>query len=94
MNWVTNWVLSDEAARLCDPWTDLGPFGLDRAALVLNRLFVLSLSVLFVWIAVHFLNAGTATACTRAPAASGGDVANRRSARPAAPGARLRALGR
>jgi ABC-2 type transport system permease protein len=48
MSWVGNWNLWD-AVR----WSDMGPFQADRAALVLNRVFVLSLAVLFIAIAVR-----------------------------------------
>jgi ABC-2 type transport system permease protein len=57
MNWVSNWVLLGATREgYAIPWTDLGPLGLDRAAVVLNRLFVLALAALFAWIAVRFLN--------------------------------------
>ncbi|HEV8579357.1 MAG TPA: M1 family aminopeptidase [Thermoanaerobaculia bacterium] len=57
MNWVGNWVfLGATSLGYAIPWTDMGPFGLDRSAVVLNRLFVLALSALFAWIAVRFLN--------------------------------------
>lgn len=49
MNWVGNWDLW-QAAR----WTDMGPLELDRQALLLNRLFVLSLTALFTALAVRF----------------------------------------
>ncbi len=45
--WVDNWPLWG-AVR----WTDMGPFELDRQALVLNRLMVIGLAVLFTAIAV------------------------------------------
>jgi ABC-2 type transport system permease protein len=57
MNWVGNWVLLGATREgYAVPWTDLAPFELDRAALVLNRLLVLSLAALFAWVAVRFLN--------------------------------------
>ncbi|HEX9941513.1 MAG TPA: M1 family aminopeptidase, partial [Thermoanaerobaculia bacterium] len=57
MSWAGNWVfLGATSMGYAIPWTDMGPFGLDRAAVVLNRLFVLALSALFAWIAVRFLN--------------------------------------
>jgi ABC-2 type transport system permease protein len=57
MTWVTNWVLFGASRHgSAVPWTDLGPFGIDGAAVVLNRLLVLSLAALFGWIAVRFLN--------------------------------------
>lgn len=46
--WATNWPLFD-ALR----WTDLGPFEIDRAALVLNRLAALALALFFLVIAVR-----------------------------------------
>jgi len=49
MNWVFNWNLWN-AVR----WSDLGTFQLDRMALVLNRLLVLSLAAFFVVVAVRF----------------------------------------
>jgi ABC-2 type transport system permease protein len=49
MNWVGNWDLWS-AVR----WSDMGPLEMDRTALVLNRLLVLSLAVLFVAVAVRF----------------------------------------
>jgi len=49
MNWVFNWNLWN-AVR----WSDLGTFELDRRALVLNRLLVLSLAAFFVVVAVRF----------------------------------------
>ncbi len=49
MNWVGNWNLWN-AVR----WSDIGPLELDRTALVLNRLLALSLTVLFVAVAVRF----------------------------------------
>lgn len=57
MTWVGNWVLLGATREgYAIPWTDLGPLGLDRAAVVLNRLLMLALAVLFGWIAVRFLN--------------------------------------
>jgi len=57
MTWVTNWpLLGATREGYAVPWTDLAPFELDRAAVVLNRLFALSLAALFGWIAVRFLN--------------------------------------
>jgi len=49
MNWVLNWNLWN-ALR----WSDMGPFEMDRQALVLNRLLVLSLAGFFVVVAVRF----------------------------------------
>jgi ABC-2 type transport system permease protein len=49
MNWVFNWNLWSAVG-----WSDMGPFEKDRAALVLNRLLVLSLSAFFVVLAVRF----------------------------------------
>ena len=49
MNWVFNWDLWD-AVR----WSDMGPFQMDRSALVLNRLLVLALAVFFTAVAVMF----------------------------------------
>ncbi|MCA9283985.1 MAG: hypothetical protein KDA22_02130, partial [Phycisphaerales bacterium] len=46
-NWVSNWHLWSGVQ-----WTDFGPFQLDRSALVLNRLFALSLAVLFTALAL------------------------------------------
>lgn len=46
--WVDNWPLWRAVH-----WTDMGPFQLDREALVLNRLMVLGLAVLFTAIAVR-----------------------------------------
>ncbi len=57
MSWVGNWVLFGfTPSGAAVPWTDMGGFDVDGRALVLNRLFVLALSVLFGWIAVRFLN--------------------------------------
>jgi hypothetical protein len=49
LTWVANWPLWG-AVR----WTDLGPFQLDRTALVLNRLAALSLAAFFFALAVRF----------------------------------------
>jgi hypothetical protein len=49
MNWAFNWDLWN-AVR----WSDMGPFQMDRPALVLNRLLVLSLAAFFVVVAVRF----------------------------------------
>ena len=49
MNWVFNWDLWNSVR-----WSDMGPFQLDRPALVLNRLLVLSLAAFFVVLAVRF----------------------------------------
>ena len=49
MNWVFNWNLWN-ALR----WSDMGPYQMDRTALILNRLIVLSLAVFFVVVAVRF----------------------------------------
>jgi ABC-type transport system involved in multi-copper enzyme maturation permease subunit len=49
MNWVFNWDIWN-AVR----WSDMGPFQMDRPAIVLNRLLVLTLAVFFVVVAVRF----------------------------------------
>ncbi|MGA9750913.1 MAG: ABC transporter permease subunit [Acidobacteriota bacterium] len=49
MNWVGNWDLWGAVH-----WSDMGPLELDRTAFVLNRLLALSLTVLFVAVAVRF----------------------------------------
>jgi ABC-type transport system involved in multi-copper enzyme maturation permease subunit len=49
MNWVFNWNLWN-AVR----WSDMGPYQMDRSALVVNRLLALSLAVFFVVVAVMF----------------------------------------
>jgi ABC-2 type transport system permease protein len=49
MNWVFNWDLWNSVR-----WSDMGPFQMDRPALVLNRLLVLSLAAFFVVLAVRF----------------------------------------
>jgi ABC-type transport system involved in multi-copper enzyme maturation permease subunit len=49
MNWVFNWNLWN-AVR----WTDMGPFEIDRSALVLNRLLVLAAAAFFIVLAVRF----------------------------------------
>jgi len=49
MNWVFNWNLWS-ALR----WSDMGPFQMDRTAILLNRLLVLSLAAFFVVLAVRF----------------------------------------
>ena len=49
MNWALNWNLWS-ALR----WSDMGPFQMDRPALVMNRLLVLSLAAFFVVVAVRF----------------------------------------
>src|SRR5215203_3630009 len=56
MNWVGNWVLFGNTTQgTAMAWTDMGGFDVDQVALVLNRLFVLSLSVLFGWLGGRFL---------------------------------------
>lgn len=56
MNWVGNWVLIGNTGQgTAMAWTDMGGFDIDRTALILNRLFVLSLSALFGWTAGRFL---------------------------------------
>jgi ABC-2 type transport system permease protein len=56
MNWVGNWpLIGRSSGGSAVIWTDLGLFELDRAAVVLNRLFFLSLAVLFGWLAARFL---------------------------------------
>ena len=49
MNWVFNWDIWN-AVR----WSDMGPFQMDRQAIVMNRLLVLSLAAFFVVVAVRF----------------------------------------
>jgi ABC-type Na+ efflux pump permease subunit len=49
MNWVTNWILWNSLR-----WSDMGPFQMDRPAIVLNRVLALSLAVFFVVLAVRF----------------------------------------
>jgi len=49
MNWVFNWNLWN-AVR----WSDMGPFQMDRSALFLNRLLVISMAAFFVMLAVRF----------------------------------------
>jgi ABC-type transport system involved in multi-copper enzyme maturation permease subunit len=49
MNWVFNWDLWN-AVR----WSDMGPFQMDRTALVLNRFLVLALAAFFIVLAVRF----------------------------------------
>ena len=49
MSWVGNWTLWGAVH-----WSDMGPLEPDRTALVLNRLFALSLAALFVALAVRF----------------------------------------
>ena len=49
VNWVGNWPIWGSVT-----WSDMGPLELDRSAIVLNRLFVLSLFALFLWVAVKF----------------------------------------
>ncbi len=49
MNWVGNWDLWNVVA-----WSDISVLELDRPALVWNRLFALSLTVLFTAVAMHF----------------------------------------
>ncbi len=49
MSWVINWNLWS-ALR----WSDMGPFQMDRSALVMNRLLVLSLTAFFIVVAVRF----------------------------------------
>ena len=49
MNWVINWNLWS-ALR----WSDMGPFEMDRPAIVMNRLLVLSLMAFFIVVAVRF----------------------------------------
>jgi ABC-type Na+ efflux pump permease subunit len=48
-NWVGNWDLWNSVR-----WSDMGVFELDRSALILNRLLVLSLGLFFVVLAVRF----------------------------------------
>jgi ABC-2 type transport system permease protein len=56
MSWVGNWPLIGRSSGGSSViWTDLGMFELDRAAVVLNRLFVLALAALFGWFASRFL---------------------------------------
>lgn len=49
MNWVFNWDIWNVAR-----WSDMGPYQMDRPALILNRLLVLSMAGFFVVIAVRF----------------------------------------
>jgi ABC-2 type transport system permease protein len=49
MNWVFNWDLWS-AVR----WSDMGPFQMDRSALIVNRLLALTLAAFFVVVAVMF----------------------------------------
>src|SRR5262249_12619290 len=49
MNWVGNWPLWSALQ-----WSDFGTFQLDRSALVLNRLLLLTASVFFLALAVRF----------------------------------------
>ncbi len=56
MTWVGNWpLIGRSTAGTAVIWTDLGLFELDRAAVVLNRLFFLALAALFGWFASRFL---------------------------------------
>ncbi len=56
MSWMGNWALFGATSQgTAMAWTDMGLFDVDRLALVLNRLFVLSLSALFGWTAGRFL---------------------------------------
>ncbi len=48
MNWVGNWTLWNAL-----PWSDMGAFELGRGALVLNRVFWLSIAVLCIALAVR-----------------------------------------
>lgn len=50
VNWLGNWILWN-AVR----WTDMGPFQLDRKALVMNRAFVVLLAIFLLTVAVHTL---------------------------------------
>ncbi len=50
MNWVFNWDLWSSIR-----WSDMGTFQIDRTALVLNRLLVLSLAGFFIVVAVRFV---------------------------------------
>ncbi len=47
MNWVTHWSLAESLV-----WTDFGVFELDRKALILNRLFYFSITIVLLVIAV------------------------------------------
>ncbi|HZN56226.1 MAG TPA: hypothetical protein VFB67_12990 [Candidatus Polarisedimenticolaceae bacterium] len=49
MTWALNWDIWD-AVR----WSDMGPFELDRGALIMNRLMVLGLAAFFIVLAVRF----------------------------------------
>jgi len=49
MNWVFNWDLWNSVR-----WSDMGTFQIDRPALILNRLLVLSLAAFFIVLAVRF----------------------------------------
>ncbi|MFL6263643.1 MAG: ABC transporter permease [Thermoanaerobaculia bacterium] len=56
MTWVGNWpLIGQSASGTAVAWTDLGRFEIDRVAVVLNRLFFLSLAALFGWFASRFL---------------------------------------
>lgn len=48
MTWFTNWMLTGIA-----PWSDISVFEMDRLALWLNRLFALSLAILFTYLAAR-----------------------------------------
>ena len=48
MSWLTNWMLADQSI-----WSDISILELDRTALILNRMFVLSVSVLFTYLAAR-----------------------------------------
>jgi ABC-type transport system involved in multi-copper enzyme maturation permease subunit len=48
MTWLTNWWLMDSVR-----WTDMGPLELDGKALLLNRIFYLTVAVFFTAIAVR-----------------------------------------
>ena len=49
MTWLNNWMLTGAA-----PWSDIAVLEMDRSALWLNRLFALSLAVLFTWLSAKF----------------------------------------
>ncbi|MGI9519433.1 MAG: ABC transporter permease, partial [Pirellulaceae bacterium] len=48
LTWFSNWMLTGAA-----PWSDIAVFEMDRPALWLNRLFALSLAILFTYLAAR-----------------------------------------
>ena len=59
LSWVGNWWLIDSIV-----WSDMGAFGLDRRALLLNRILYLGLAVFFTAIAVRAFGRREADAIT------------------------------